>query len=299
MVISVTSAPPVSTTSPSRGPTFFVSQGETGFARDYLGMRDTGTGTFAFAIRKNGAGNPWAFGTTALSYGTVYKVIMRAMATDTNQVLWVNPGVTENTNTAYLAVNNVGAFDAGLGSFSLQGQFTTASIPSPGYAVFKVCITTNYADAYNDVQSYGPPADAFTTWQSQYFGCTGCPQAAGNADPYGKGISNTNQFLAGFDPTNTTATVRILNAAKSGNDIVLTYRGANGNSTTVPPSASRTNVLESSPGTANGSYSNNFASTGQTNILSGGTGLGTVTSFTDVGGGSGVTKYYRVRVLVP
>jgi hypothetical protein len=60
-------------------------------------------------------------------------------------------------------------------------------------------------------------------------------------------------------------------------------------------------VLEFTTGTANGSYSsNNFTSTGVSNILSGGIGLGTLTNMVDSGGATNVpSRYYRVRVLVP
>jgi hypothetical protein len=51
---------------------------------------------------------------------------------------------------------------------------------------------------------------------------------------------------------------------------------------------------------ADGSYSNNFVSAGQTNILSGGNGLGIVTNVADAGGATNTpSRYYRVRVLVP
>jgi len=53
-----------------------------------------------------------------------------------------------------------------------------------------------------DVSNGSPPSDPYTQWQLLYFGCTGCSKAAGGADPCGKGMSNTNQFLAGLDPTN-------------------------------------------------------------------------------------------------
>ncbi|HUJ08617.1 MAG TPA: proprotein convertase P-domain-containing protein [Verrucomicrobiae bacterium] len=146
-----------------------------------------------------------------------------------------------------------------------------------------------------------PVTDPFTTWQSQYFAGGGSnPNAAPGADPDADGMSNTNEFLAGFVPTNNAAYLHIINVAKtSGTNVTVTYLGANGNSTTTPPMLSRTNILESTTGTANGSYSNNFLSTGQTNILSGGTGLGTITSFVDTNGASTPSKYYRVRVLVP
>ncbi len=143
------------------------------------------------------------------------------------------------------------------------------------------------------------PSDPFVAWQLQYFGCTNCPQADGNADPLGKGISNTNQFLAGFDPTNSAAALRILDIAATNDDVRITYLGANGNSTVTPPILSRTNVLEVATGMDDGSDSNNFVSTGQTNILSGGNGCGVVTTMTDFGGAAYTSRFYRVRVLAP
>ena len=145
-------------------------------------------------------------------------------------------------------------------------------------------------------------SDPFTAWQAQYF--TGSPlSSAPGADPLGKGMSNTNQFLAGFNPTNAAAYVHITNISKtnSSTDIRVEYLGASGDSSYSPGFASRTNVLEFTAGTANGSYnSNNFTSTGVSNILSGGMGLGMLTNMVDPGGATNKpSRYYRVRVLVP
>jgi hypothetical protein len=154
-----------------------------------------------------------------------------------------------------------------------------------------------------DVTASSTPPDPFVTWQSNYFSSAELanPAYSGpSADPLGKGISNTNQFLAGFNPTNSAAYPHIISIVKSSStNLTITYLGASGDSTYSPGFASRTNVLEFTTGTANGSYSNSFVSTGQTNILSGGTGLGTVASFIATNGASGSTRYYRVRVLVP
>jgi hypothetical protein len=80
----------------------------------------------------------------------------------------------------------------------------------------------------------------------------------------------------------------------------VTYLGANGDTTWTPGVQSCTNILEYSTGTTNGSYSNNFVSAGVTNILSGGTGLGTNVTAVDTGGATNVpSRYYRIRVLVP
>jgi hypothetical protein len=140
------------------------------------------------------------------------------------------------------------------------------------------------------------PLTPFQAWQNYYFPGGGAG-AAGTADPDGDGISNTNEFLTGFNPTNSSAALRIIGLVRTNNDMRITYLGANGdlNGSLGP----KTNVLDFTVGTARG-YSNNFVTTGITNVLSGGSGLGTNVTVTDVGGATSVTqRYYRVRVLVP
>jgi uncharacterized repeat protein (TIGR01451 family) len=138
-------------------------------------------------------------------------------------------------------------------------------------------------------------------WRNSYFNGTNTANGAPNADANGTGMSNTNKFLAGFNPTNSAACLRIISIARTNTtDINVICLGANGDNTWLPGITSRTNVLEFTTGTARGNYSNNFASTGQTNILSGGTGLGVVTNMIDAGGATnGPARFYRVRVLLP
>ncbi len=114
-------------------------------------------------------------------------------------------------------------------------------------------------------------------------------------------MSNTNRFLAGFNPTNPVAYLHIISIASTNNtDVNVIYLGANGDNSWSPGIASRTNVLELTAGTAGGGYSSNFVSANVTNILSGGNGTGIVTNMVDTGGATnGPTRYYRVRVLVP
>jgi PKD repeat protein len=150
--------------------------------------------------------------------------------------------------------------------------------------------------------------DPYTWWQLNYFGCTNngslCAQAAPNADPYGTGMSNTNKFLAGFNPTNTAAYLHVISIATTNTTgINVIYLGANGDTNYVPGVASRTNILEYSTGTAGGNYNGTFLpvpSAGATNILSGGTGTGIVANMVDPGGATNTpSRYYRVRVLLP
>ncbi|HVM61327.1 MAG TPA: choice-of-anchor tandem repeat GloVer-containing protein [Verrucomicrobiae bacterium] len=181
---------------------------------------------------------------------------------------------------------------------------TTATSVSHVYAAGSYTVTLVVSGA-GGVSTNAQPncvgvLTAYQSWQLQYFGCTNCPQAAANADPLGKGMSNTNQFLAGFNPTNTAAYVHVISITSAGSNVTVTYLGANGDNTWSPGIASRTNVLEFTIGAGDGSYSNNFTSTGQTNILSGGNGLGVVTNMVDSGGVTNEpSRYYRVRVLVP
>jgi hypothetical protein len=304
MVMTITSAPPVSVASPSRMVCFFGGQqNESGFANCELSVRDTGTGTFVFCVRPSSF-QPWVIGTNALNYNTSYRVILQGDVAESNEFVYVNPSsALLNTSTANVFTN--GVTDPGgtlCGSFSIQNTFTSATTIQPGVAFNKICISTNYADVYNDITPVVPPSDPFTTWENMYFNPTqlGNPSISGpGADPFGKGMSNTNQFLAGFDPTNTSAYVHITHVATTNStDIRVDYLGAAGSA--IPAETFRTNVLEFTAGSGGNYNSNSFASTGVTNVLSGGTGQGALTNMVDPGGATHTpSRYYRVRVVVP
>jgi hypothetical protein len=179
-----------------------------------------------------------------------------------------------------------------------SGTLTVGTLPT-GYAA---TVSTSTAPL---VQLIVTPivggGDPYNSWKTLYFSGSTL-SSAGNADPLGKGMSNTNQFLAGFNPTNAAAYLHITAISKvnSGTDIRVDYLGASGDNTYPGGPTSRTNVLEFTTGTGGNYNSNTFASTGVINILSGGAGLGTLTNMVDPGGATaGATRYYRVRVLVP
>jgi PKD repeat protein len=148
--------------------------------------------------------------------------------------------------------------------------------------------------------------DPFAWWQLNYFGSTNNnPKTAPGGDYTGTGMSNTNKFLAGFNPTNAAAYLHIIGIVEhsvAGNtNVAVTYLGPDGDNTYTPGIASRTNVLDYITGDASGNYTNGgWQDTGQTNILSGGNGSGVVTNMTDVAIPSASTnRYYRVRVVLP
>jgi hypothetical protein len=103
----------------------------------------------------------------------------------------------------------------------------------------------------------------------------------------GKGMSNTNQFLAGLNPTNSASALRIISAVPQSNDVVITWTTA----------GVRTNAVQASAGDASGGYTTNFADISGSIIIpvSG----DTTTNYTDVGGATNTpSRYYRIR-LVP
>ncbi|HVM61328.1 MAG TPA: hypothetical protein VMV72_10725 [Verrucomicrobiae bacterium] len=267
------------------------------------------------------------FTNTGLSNGTTYYYVVSALdlagESSNSTVVSATPGsppaAPANLTAAagdsqvalsWSAVTNATGYNVKSSPINGGSYATIASVSSvvftntglsDGTTYYYVVTATNtFGESTNSFQVSATPLSAFQSWQLQYFGCTACSQASPNADPLGKGMSNTNQFLAGFNPTNGAAYLYIVDVASDGTNVTVTYLGANGDNTWSPGIASRTNVLEFTAGAGDGSYSNNFASTGQTNILSGGGGLGVVTNMVDSGGATNEpSRYYRVRVLVP
>jgi len=157
-------------------------------------------------------------------------------------------------------------------------------------ASFTYTVSTSTVGQVNLVVSGSapPPVDPFVTWQLRYFNCTNlaiCPQAAGNADPDGDGMSNTNEFLAGTDPTNGASAFRVVSIVTTGSDVLIDWMSGVG----------KTNALQWTAGTGGGSYQTNaFADLFiVTNTV------GATTNYLDAGGATNVpARYYRVR-LVP
>jgi len=158
---------------------------------------------------------------------------------------------------------------------------------------FTYAISTNVFGEVNLVVGVVSPPDPFVSWQSDYFNCTGCPQAAANADPFGKGISNTNQFLLGLNPTNPASVFQIIAIGHAGVTNTLSWKTSGGdiNAASFNGPTAITNIVQGSVGTAGNSYSTNFSdiSTPLIIIPAG----DTVTNFTDA---SGTNRFYRIRL---
>jgi sugar lactone lactonase YvrE len=141
------------------------------------------------------------------------------------------------------------------------------------------------ADTSNNRISKGAPVGAFELWQLQYFGCTTCPNAAPDADPLGKGMSNWNQFLAGLNPTNAASVFRITDTRPTGSDFVITWKTGGG----------RTNVVQAANGFVNQGVTNSFSDISGPIIVN--ANGDATTNFTDLGGGTkGPARFYRIRL---
>ncbi|MGA2139776.1 MAG: PKD domain-containing protein [Verrucomicrobiia bacterium] len=172
------------------------------------------------------------------------------------------------------------------------GVYTVALIASNAASTISTNVQNRLVWAQTPLES----------WQQSYFGTTnGAALLSTNS---ASGLLNSDEFAAGFSPINAAAYPHVVKIVKSTGNMVVTYLGANGDNSWSPGIAMRTNVLEFTTGSPAGNYSNNFAtaftSDNQgTNILSGGSGIGTNVTVTDTGGATGATRYYRVRVIAP
>lgn len=128
-------------------------------------------------------------------------------------------------------------------------------------------------------------ASVFQGWQLQYLGCTIRPQAQPGADPYGKGISNTNQFLLGLNPTNPASVFEVINAVPQGSDLLITWATAGG----------ITNVVQSTAGLPGGSYATNFLDVSPLIVIQGSG--DTRTNYLDAGAMTNSSSlFFRVRL---
>jgi hypothetical protein len=173
----------------------------------------------------------------------------------------------------------------GSGHGTNDGVGTAARFYQPAGIAVDGAGTFIVADTSNNRISKGVPLTPFGVWQLQYFGCTTCPNAAADADPLGKGMSNWDQFLAGLNPTNPASVFQVTAVRQSGSDFVITWKTAGRN----------TNVVQAADGILSGSGSSGFSDVSGP-IVIGVTG-DTTTNYTDLGGATnGTARFYRVRL---
>ncbi|MGD0057914.1 MAG: immunoglobulin domain-containing protein [Verrucomicrobiia bacterium] len=168
-----------------------------------------------------------------------------------------------------------------------NSTLTVTSVQSTNVGAYSVVVSNSVSAATSSPAMLTiPVADPFSSWQSNYFGCVSCPQAAPNADPLGKGISNTNQFLLGLNPTDPSSVFRILSVVPQTNgEMMITW------ATGAGPS----NVVQATSGDVSGNYATNFLDISGPLAVPG---SGNATnSYRDVGGATNnPSRYYRIRL---
>jgi hypothetical protein len=196
-----------------------------------------------------------------------------------------SPGIT--TNKVYRSTTGSAGPYGLLASLAATTVYSDTAVMNGSTYFYAVTAVNTNGESVMSSQVSATPQDAYVLWQLQYFGCTNCPQCAPDADPLGKGFSNTNQFLLGLNPTNSASVFRIISAVLQGNNVNVTWQTAGG----------RTNAVQVAGGDASAGYSNGFADIpGSLTILPGSGDR--VTNYTDIGAATNSSiRFYRIRFV--
>jgi beta-galactosidase len=203
---------------------------------------------------------------------------------------WVQsatPGIT--TNKVYRSTTGSGGPYGLLASLAATTSYADMAVVNGTNYFYTVTAVSSNGESTMSGSAGATPLSAFQSWQLRYFGCTNsgslCAQAAPDADPYGKGTSNYNQFLLGLNPTNPSSIFQILSVVPQTNDIVITWTAGGG----------CTNVVQAASGDVSGNYATNFADiSGPIAIPGSGD---TTTNYLDSGAvTNGPDRYYRIRL---
>jgi PKD repeat protein len=170
MVVNVTNAPVVNSGTPS----FFAALASLNGSVDDASVpdyqltakaADAANTNYVLGARTTGeSGAPFVYGTTGLSYGTSYRVIIRTDPAGTNTIVYVNPtNAVLGNQTPYLtAVGGAGITPAtSLGSFVLT-QSKNGSLATAGVGVGRACAGSDYALVYYFLLGITPPVASFS-----------------------------------------------------------------------------------------------------------------------------------------
>ena len=199
-----------------------------------------------------------------------------------------SPGIT--ANKVYRSTTGSGGPYGLLASLAATTNYADMAVVNGSNYFYTVTAVNANGESAMSGSAGATPLSVFQSWQLRYFGCIDngslCGQAAPNADPYGKGISNFAQFLLGLNPTNPASVFRILSAVLQSNDVVIIWATGGG----------PTNAVQAAGGDLSGNYATNFTDiSGPIAIPGSGD---TTNNYRDVGGATnGPSRYYRVRLI--
>jgi PKD repeat protein len=155
----VTSA--VNSTSASYSTALYTSNNAAGFANFRLTAKagDANLTNFVLGAGVTGqSGDRYTFGTTTLSLGVQYRVIIKALLGYTNVLVYVNPTSANLASQSAYANSPVGTGTAPTsgGSFIIS-QYGTTSVPTDGLSIGKVVVSDSFATVYNALTPVVPP----------------------------------------------------------------------------------------------------------------------------------------------
>jgi autotransporter-associated beta strand protein len=233
-----------------------------------------------FVTASEGGHNPDAAGRAALL--TAMPAVAGFSASPTNGVA---PLAVTFTDTSTGTITNR-FWDFGDGSTSNTTATSLSHMYGAGTYTVTLVVSGSGGASTNTQPNYITVLTPFAAWQTQYFGCTNCPQAAETADPDGDGQNNLAEFLVGTNPTNSASVFHIISIVQDGDDLRVAWIAGGG----------RTNVVQAANDAGSG-FTNNFSDLGPLYIIPGADDV--LTNYLDVGGATNTpSRFYRVR-LVP
>ncbi len=270
------------------GPYSAIATGLTTTSFNNTGLSSSTNYYYVVAAWNNGGESPYSAQTNAtpLSAPSAPTSLVATAGDAIVNLTWVqsgSPGIT--TNNVYRSTNGSGGPYGLLASLAATTSFAdTAVVDGSNYFYTVTAVSTNGESSMSG-SAGATPLSAFQAWQTNYFGCLACPQAQPDADPLGKGMSNTNQFLLGLNPTNPASVFRIISVVPQSNDVVITWKTGGGS----------TNVVQATSGDASGNYATNFADiSGPIAIPGNGD---AATNYLDGGGATNIpSRFYRIRL---
>lgn len=223
-------------------------------------------------------GYTFSYTFTGLATGVDYTVRLHLAET-----YWNNPGqrvFNASVNGTSVLTNFDLVAVTGAKNKATIREFTTMASSTNTIVVRFTTVTDNAKCSGIELLVTSP----FAQWQMQHFGCSDCPEAASSADPDGDGKSNSQEFVTGTDPMNSSSALRITAATRQADDIVITWQTAGG----------KTNILQATTGAVDGGYGDDFVDITAPIIV---TGSGdATTNYVDPGAAvSGATRFYRAR----
>ena len=165
LTLTVTSA--VNSTSASYFTALYTSNAAAGYANFRLTAKagDSHLTNFVLGVRVTGqSGDPYTFGTTTLTTGVQYRVIVQAPSGYASAALYVNPTSADLASQTVYANNPVGTGTAptSLGSIVIS-QYGTTGVPTDGVSIGKVVVSDSFATVYNDLTGVvSPPVAGFS-----------------------------------------------------------------------------------------------------------------------------------------